>query len=642
MSKRFRLIILLSIFERLDFNMQDIIRLLPDAIANQIAAGEVVQRPASVVKELLENAIDAKAKNIQVIIREAGRTLIQVIDDGAGMSETDARMSFERHATSKIRNADDLFRIRTMGFRGEALASIAAVAQVEMRTRRATDEMGILLRVEGSELKSQESVACLPGTNILVKNLFFNVPARRNFLKTNSVEMRHILDEFQRVALAHPETTLSLYHNDTEVYNLYGGKLSRRVVDMFGKNYRENIITCQEETPYITVKGYIGKPDFARKARGEQFFFVNERFVKHSYLHHAVLSAYEGTISEGNHPFYVLNLEIDPSHIDINIHPTKTEIKFDDERSVYALLMAAVRKAISVNHLSHAIDFEANVNFLNPSSNARFPVEAKPLSPSWDNSNVPPQPSARREESNLANWEKLFEGFQKPQETATQTQLNLGEIEEEGTSSSPTLGSRVNQVSIGEDEEIKSRRLAIQIQNRYLVSAVKSGMMLIDQRAAYERVLYDRYLKQLENQNAASQQLLFPVTVRLSLTAIPLLLEMRDEIMALGFDFDALGPDTLIVRSLPTDLPADDTQRIFEELTEQLRQNYAELQLNRNETAARTLARRFAHRYLVRLSSDEMERLINQLFVSSNPNFTPNGEPIFTILALEKIATLFK
>ena len=622
--------------------MQDIIRLLPDAIANQIAAGEVVQRPASVVKELLENSIDAQARNIQVIIRDAGRTLIQIIDDGAGMSETDARMSFERHATSKIRNADDLFRIRTMGFRGEALASIAAVAQVEMRTRRASDEMGILLRIEGSELKSQESVACLPGTNILVKNLFFNVPARRNFLKTNSVEMRHILDEFQRVALAHPEKTLSLYHNDTEVYNLYAGKLSRRIVDMFGKSYRENLISCQEETPYITVKGYVGKPDFARKARGEQFFFVNERFVKHNYLHHAVLAAYESTISEGNHPFYVLNLEIDPSHIDINIHPTKTEIKFDDERSVYALLMAAVRKAISVNHLSHSIDFESNVNFLNPSSGPRLTESPKPASKTWDTPLPSPPTVSRREENNLTNWEKLFEGFQKPEPAPVQTTLDLEETEEVTAAASPTLGSRANEVSAKEEEDFKNRRLAVQIHNRYIVSSVKSGMMVIDQKAAYERILYDRYLKQLESQNAVSQQLLFPVTVRLPLADISFVLDMQEEVTALGFDFDALGADTLIVRSLPSDLPAEDVQHIFEDLTEQLRQSQAELQLNRVEATARTLARRFAHRYLIRLSADETERLISQLFVSSNPNYTPGGEPIFTVLALEKIATLFK
>jgi DNA mismatch repair protein MutL len=621
--------------------MQDVIRLLPDAIANQIAAGEVVQRPASVVKELLENSIDAQAKNIQVIIRDAGRTLIQIIDDGGGMSETDARMSFERHATSKIRHADDLFKIRTMGFRGEALASIAAVAQIEMRTRRPSDEIGILLRMEGSELKSQESVACLPGTNILVKNLFFNVPARRNFLKTNSVEMRHILDEFQRVALAHPEISFSLYHNDTEVYNLYAGKLSRRIVDMFGKNYREQLIQCQEETPYVTVRGFVGKPDFARKTRGEQFFFVNERYVKHSYLHHAVLAAYESTISEGSHPFYVLMLDIDPSHIDINIHPTKTEIKFDDERSVYALLMAAIRKAISINHLSHSIDFESNVNFLSPMSGARTNTAPNPPSFTRDSTLAPSLPTSRREETNLSHWEKLFDGFQKPDPTPVQTTLELGEKEDFSESLPTTLGSRANALS-AEDEDIKNRRLAVQIQNRYVVSAVKSGMMLIDQRAAYERVLYDRYLKQLENQNAASQQLLFPATVRLSPANIPMILEMREEITALGFDFDALGPDTLVVRSLPGDLPSDNIQQLFEELCEQLHQSHDELRLNRAETTARTLARRFASRYVVRLSSDEIEKLINQLFISSNPNYTPSGEPIFVILSLDKIANLFK
>ncbi|MCU0339145.1 MAG: DNA mismatch repair endonuclease MutL [Spirosomaceae bacterium] len=621
--------------------MQDIIKLLPDAIANQIAAGEVVQRPASVVKELLENAIDAQAKSIQVIIKDAGRTLIQVIDDGGGMSETDARMSFERHATSKIRHADDLFQIRTMGFRGEALASIAAVAQVEMRTRRASDEIGTLLRVEGSDLKTQESVACLPGTNILVKNLFFNVPARRNFLKTNSVEMRHILDEFQRVALANPEVTFSLYHNDTEVYNLYAGKLVRRIVDIFGKNYRESVVYCQEETPFLNIKGYIGKPDFARKARGEQFFFVNSRYIKHSYLHHAVLSAYEGTISEGSHPFYVLMLEIDPSHIDINIHPTKTEIKFDDERSVYALLMAAVKKAVGVNHLASTIDFESNVNFLNPTAKAPSPRwDTKPLAPKWDPAAAPPPlpSSAERDDSNLSNWQKLYEGFQRPQ--PTQPQLDL-ETPTEIVAPAPTTSPPSN-VPLVVDEELKTRRLALQVHNRYIVSSMMSGMMLIDQRAAYERILYDRYLKQLQSTTTSAQQLLFPVTVRVSPADLTLLREMQGEISTLGFDFDELGTDTLVLRSLPTDLPADHAQAIFEDIIEQLRRSTADLKLNRLENTALTMARRLASRFLVRHSAEEMEKLMGELFVSSNPNHTPSGEPIFKILPLEKLSHLLK
>lgn len=620
--------------------MQDIIRLLPDAIANQIAAGEVVQRPASVVKELLENAIDAQAKSIQVIIKDAGRTLIQVIDDGAGMSETDARMSFERHATSKIRHADDLFQIRTMGFRGEALASIAAVAQVEMRTRRATDEIGTLLRIEGSDLKAQESVACLPGTNLLVKNLFFNVPARRNFLKTNSVEMRHVLDEFQRVALANPEVTFSLYHNDTEVYSLYAGKLVRRIVDIFGKNYRENLVYCQEETPFLNIKGYIGKPDFARKGRGEQFFFVNNRYIRHSYLHHAVLSAYEGTISEGSHPFYVLMLEIDPSHIDINIHPTKTEIKFDDERSVYALLMAAVKKSVGVNHLSSSIDFDSNVNFLTPSLKAPSPHwDTKPLATKWDTSASPPPlpSSAERDESNLANWQKLYEGFQRPQ--VRQTELDMPT--QEGTPLSPAPEPQPD-LPLVVDEELKTRRLALQIHNRYIVSSMMSGMMLIDQRAAYERILYDRYLKQLQSTTISAQQLLFPVTVRVSPADMTLLADMKSEITVIGFDFDQLGSDTLVLRSLPTDLPADHAQAIFEDLIEQFRRNTADLQVNRAEKTAQMIAKRLAARFLIRHSTEEMEKLMGELFVSSNPNHTPSGEPIFKILPIEKLANLLK
>jgi len=613
--------------------MQDIVRLLPDAIANQIAAGEVVQRPSSVVKELMENAIDAHAKNIQVIVRDAGRTLIQIIDDGWGMSETDARMSFERHATSKIRTADDLFKIKTMGFRGEALASIAAVAQVEMRTRRPVDEIGTLLRIEGSEIKSQESVACLPGTNLLIKNLFYNVPARRNFLKTNSVEMRHILDEFQRVALANPEVGFALYHNDTEVYNLYAGKLNRRIIDMFGKNYRENLISCQEDTSYVNVSGYVGKPDFARKTRGEQFFFVNERFVKHSYLHHAVLSAYEGTIPEGSHPFYVLFIQIDPSHIDINIHPTKTEIKFDDERSVYALLMAAVRKAVSVNHLSNSIDFDANVNFLGNMSGQ--PAGGSGILPQTDFKN---SPTYERDKSNSGHWEKLFDGFQKN----PQTQLGLYE-QPTANHDTPllTVSSRINQLETS-PKNTDSDQTIVQLHNRYLLTQVKSGMMLIDQRAAYERVLYDRYLHQLQHAPGSSQQLLFPATVSLSVADVSLLLATKDSISALGFEFDALGNDTLVVRSLPPDLPNEDVQRVFEEMAEQFKLNFDEIKRGQAEATARALARRFAGRYLTKLSLHEMTHLIDQVFAASNSNNTPHGEPIFTVLTLEKIASLFK
>src|SRR5690349_18226545 len=353
--------------------MPDIIQLLPDSIANQIAAGEVVQRPASAVKELMENSIDAGAKNIKLIIKEAGKTLLQVIDDGIGMSETDARMSLERHATSKIRKAEDLFELYTMGFRGEALASIAAVAQVELKTRPADQELGTCIVVEGSDIKKQEPVACEKGTSISVKNLFYNIPARRNFLKSNPVELKHIIDEFQRLALAHSDIAFTFIQGDEVIYDLpvtKSGTLSQRIVNVFGKTYQEQLATCQEETEYVKVTGFVGKPEFARKTRGEQFLFVNKRFIRSNYLHHAVMNAFEGLMPDGNFPFYVLFIEIDPKHIDVNVHPTKTEIKFDDERAVYAVTRAAVRQSLGTHNLAPTIDFNQDINILTKLGNS--------------------------------------------------------------------------------------------------------------------------------------------------------------------------------------------------------------------------------------------------------------------------------
>lgn len=623
----------------------DIIQLLPDSIANQIAAGEVVQRPASAVKELMENAIDAQATHIQVILREAGRTLIQVIDNGSGMSAIDARMCFERHATSKIRQSDDLFKIKTMGFRGEALASIAAVAQVELRTKREEDEIGTLVKIEASDIKAQEAVACVNGTSISVKNLFFNVPARRNFLKSNAVEMRHVIDEFQRIALAHPEVALSLHHNDTEVFNLASGKLVRRITDIYGKTYREQLAYCQEDTSYINVKGYIGKPEFSRKTRGEQFFFVNNRFIKHSYLHHAVLSAFDGTIPEGNHPFYVLFLEIDPSHIDINIHPTKTEIKFDDEKSVYAIIMAAVKKAVGVYNLSQSIDFEENINFL-----GQQPIEPNPnlfpktIMPDWVAQSRKPDSGASK--SNLTNWNKLFEGLQNTENR----QRELVAFESSSSSVSRpqyqeqamTVGSKVNRMASETISAPESDAVIFQLHNRYILSQVKDGIMLIDQKAAYERILYERYRKMLTNRNGASQQLLFPKTVRLTHSDMQLVHETKKEIRSLGFEFDEFGANQVIIRGIPADLPEESEQDLFEELLEQLKQSYSDLKLNKPESLSRSLARRFSSRYAVKLSMVEIHTLINQLFSSTDPNRTPNGEAIIVLLTMDKLSSIFK
>lgn len=677
--------------------MLNVIQLLPDSIANQIAAGEVVQRPASVVKELLENSVDAKAKSVQVIIREAGRNLIQIVDDGLGMTETDARMSFERHATSKIRTSDDLFRIRTMGFRGEALASIAAVAQIEMRTRRAEEELGTLIRIEGSDIKAQESISCLPGTNLLIKNLFFNVPARRNFLKSNSVEMRHIIDEFQRVALANPEVGFSLFHNDQEIYNLPAGKLSRRIVDMFGKSYREQLNFCEEQTPYVTVHGYIGKPESAKKARNEQFFFVNNRFIKHNYLHHAVVGAYEGTLPEGSHPFYVLFIDIDPSHIDINIHPTKTEIKFDDERSVYAIMMAAVRKAVGLYNLSPSLDFDSDVNFLagvrpgpgklsaaEIKSDLQQPTTernaARPISPSWASGTTQPvneRGSTRNDsldkaagssfdipkKASVNNWQALYEGVATPETTDRPAPSGkegdwLGEVKQQSTSavdqlsidSEPiTMGSRANQLQVGLEPQqeqdlpvLVDDDTIIQVQNRYLLAPIKSGMLLIDQRRAHERILYDQFNTALTKRNGSSQQLLFPKTITLMPVDFQLALDLRDDLMSLGFEFDELGANTFVIRGVPALVMGENEEELFANLLAQLRADTGRLKLDRLESMARSLARRSAMRYVNRLSTTERKALVNQLFASANPSYTPTGEPVTVVLSLDKIAGLFR
>jgi DNA mismatch repair protein MutL len=625
--------------------MQDIIQLLPDSIANQIAAGEVVQRPASVVKELLENAIDARAKNVQLIVREAGKMLVQVIDDGMGMSEMDARMCFERHATSKIRKSEDLFSIRTLGFRGEALASIAAVAQVELRTRRHSDELGTLIRIEGSEIKTQEAVACLPGTNFCVKNLFYNVPARRNFLRSNAVEMRHILDEFQRVALAHPEVGMALYQNDQETYNLPAGKLLHRIMGMFGKNCREQLSPCSEETELVKVNGYIGKPEFSRKTRGEQFFFVNNRFVRHQYLHHAVISAYEGLLPEESYPFYALYIEMDPVHIDINVHPTKTEIKFDDERTVYAVVQAAVKRALSLHNLSPSIDFQTDANHWGLPYERKSPTPPAPSASSPTPATPKPSPESPvvdksgREKSNQRNWAALYEDFQKkfPKEQIASVP--------DPAPNQLTFDSKINAAPA---EKSTARQLrpegepaTFQLHNRYIVTQVRSGMVVIDQGAAHERILYEKYLASLQQGNGVAQQMLFPQTLTLNGADFQLLIEIAGEIRNLGFAFDVTEGNVVVMRAVPAGVPAGDEKATLEGLIEQFKWHQAELNLGRKENIARSLARRSALKPGAKLSLPEMTTLIDQLFASSNPNYSPDGTPTLVMLTLEKIGSLF-
>ncbi|MBL7835505.1 MAG: DNA mismatch repair endonuclease MutL [Cyclobacteriaceae bacterium] len=605
--------------------MPDIIQLLPDSIANQIAAGEVVQRPASAVKELMENAIDANAGSVKLIVKEAGKSLIQVIDNGSGMSETDARMSLERHATSKIRKAEDLFTIRTMGFRGEALASIAAVSQMEMKTRKADQELGTLLVVEGSDVKRQEPVACEKGTNICIKNLFYNIPARRNFLKSNPVELRHILDEFHRLALAHTEISFSFTQGDELVYDLpatkstsFTGALSQRIVNLFGKTYQEQLAPCQEETDYVKVLGVVGKPEFARKTRGEQFLFVNKRFIRSNYLGHAVMTAFEGLLPEGSFPFYVLFIEIDPKHIDVNVHPTKTEIKFDDERAVYAVVRAAVRQALGAHNLAPSIDFHEDINLITKLGNASAESAKQVYFEERFQSSLT--------KSNQQNWEKLFESELGTKFTQSVTQQSIKvESDLAGSTSNP-------------DTEEK---IIAQLHNRYILRQIKNGLMIVDQQSAHERVLFEKFTEDLKYRSAPTQQSLFPKTITFPAADFALIMEMEQEIKGLGFRFEIFGKNTLLVNGVPANLKHVTEKDLFEGLVDQFKHNQSELSLPLQENLTRALAKRASIKTGQRLEREEMQELLNSLFLCKTPNYSPEGKPTFYIFELGKLESYF-
>jgi len=607
--------------------MRDIIQLLPDAIANQIAAGEVVQRPSSVVKELMENSIDAGASSIQLIIKDAGKGSIQVIDDGQGMSETDARMCFERHATSKIRKAEDLFTIKTMGFRGEAMASISSVAQVELKTKRAEDELGTLIKIDASVLKSQELIQCQKGTSITIRNLFYNIPARRNFLKSNPVEIRHILDEFQRISLANPSIKFSFIQNDQETYSLPPEKLGKRIVDLFGKSYREQLAACEEDTSYVSIKGYVGKPEHAKKTRGEQFFFVNNRFIKNSYLNHAVMSAYERLLGDGAFPFYVLFLSIDPSHIDINVHPTKTEIKFDDERSIYAIVQAAVRKTLSINNLIPSLDFETNVNFNVPTT---FGSTQRTIEKS-DTFKARPTQDA---------WKKLYEGMDN-NISAFEQQSSLQTMKIFDSSDEPkTIQSKANDWNY--DHVNTPNFQVIQVLQKYLAIHITDGLLLIDQKKAYQRILYDQFIDHLNRKNGASQQLLFPITIQINPADQGLFEEIKQEIKDLGFRMEKDSDQNFLVEGIPSGVLEEDCQLLIEGILEQIKNENADFNSHRNEKIAQAMANKTASKYTQKKrSNEEMNAMIGQLFASSNPNFSPNGEEISKLLTEDYFINLF-
>ena len=612
-----------------------IIQLLPDHVANQIAAGEVVQRPASVVKELLENAVDAKATDIKLIVKEAGKTLVQVIDNGLGMNTTDARLCFERHATSKIRQAEDLFDLHTKGFRGEALASIAAIAHVEMKTKQDQEELGTHIIIEGSKLVTQE-VAVLPkGTSFAVKNLFFNIPARRNFLKSETVEFRHVMDEFQRVAMAHPSISFTLIHNGSELYNLPSSNYRQRIVNIFGGKTNEKLVPVSEETELINITGFVGKPEFAKKSRGEQFFFVNDRYIKSAYLHHAIMNAYEGLLKEGNQPSYFLYLQVPPHTIDINIHPTKTEIKFDDEHSLYAILRSAVKHSLGQFNVAPILDFERDSNLDTPyqykDKEADFPTIQVDSSFNPFSTDKPAAKSlssfgSYKREKSMASWESLYVGLK--QETQ--------ELEQFSFESEEVTGKLFDD----EVEETKSSS-TYQIHKKYIVSAIKSGMLVIDQGRAHQRVLYEQFLTNITVQKASSQQLLFPLELYFSSEEMVLLKELQSSLENTGFVFDAFNCDSVQISGLPILMAESEVSIVLEELISNLQNEIPESSFSQSDSIAKSMAKSMAVKTGTYLTVKEQENLVNSLFACKDPNVSPFQKPTFITLTVEDLDKRF-
>ncbi len=611
--------------------MSDVIRLLPDSVANQIAAGEVVQRPASAVKELMENSIDAGSDHIQLIVKDAGKTLLQVIDNGTGMSETDARMAFERHATSKIEKAEDIFSIMTKGFRGEALASIAAVAQVDLKTKKENEELGVHLRVEGSRVISQEYCNMKRGTRIEVKNLFFNIPARRNFLKSNNVELRHIIDEFERVALAHPDIHFTFTNNDSELFDLPAASLRQRIVNIFGSKFNEKLVPAEENTPILKLTGFICKPEFSKKTRGEQFFFANNRYIRNGYLHKAVCHAFEGLINESNHPSYFLFLDIDPARIDVNIHPTKTEIKFDDERAIHTIIRTAVKHALGQYNIAPSLDFDSDVDFVPllkkgqvvPPPGVTIDTSFNPFDTKTSGNNASGGGSNFRSSNfqtdlrNNRNWEQLYEGLPEinTEETKQET-LEMGGLEDR-------------------------QKMYSQIGRKYIFTNHGDGMIMIHQQRAHERILFERLFQSLENKNIPSQQLLFPQNINFTSGDFEILKTLLPSLREIGFDLDEFGKNELIINGIPLYLEGNNVQNVLEQLLEDEKDHKTEGVSQSHESLARSLAKVSCIRTGVSLNLAEMRKLMDELFACTQPYVGLNGKPIVVNLNLEDIDKSF-
>ena len=626
--------------------MPDIIHLLPDSVANQIAAGEVVQRPASVVKELVENAIDAAATAITINIKDSGRTLIQVIDNGNGMSPIDARMSFERHATSKIREANDLFAIKTMGFRGEALASIAAIADVEMRTRPHGSELGTYLHILGSVFQKQEADHCAEGTNLSVKNIFFNVPARRKFLKSNSSELKYIIIEVQRIALANPEIAISLYHNNSVVYNLASENMKKRIVTLFNKNINQNLIPVDNTTSVIKISGFIGQPKFAKKALGEQFFFVNGRFMKHPFFHRAVLQAYEKILPPESFPSYFLYFDVDPATIDINIHPTKTEIKFEDENTVWHLIHASLREAIGRFNLMPSIDFDqAGALDIPPSPapGSKFPEPVIAINPNYNpfenqqgNTGNNYGPVNYRDHQNLGNWQMLYKGFENEGNPDEQVSVFRSDFSNNASPQSD------QQSFVDDDNTIKDPHNFLQLKNKYIITPVKSGLMVIDQRRAHERILYENFLKIIDNHLALSQRQLFPTVLDLNASDAEILAALDEELKALGFEISQSDEGACMIEGIPALLSHLNAADLVVRLIEDFKKRPMDVKEEIKEHLSLLLSQSSAINYGVALKAEEISELFNQLFACKTPNYSPSGKIVVSIVSFQDFEKLLK
>ncbi len=617
--------------------MSDIIQLLPDHVANQIAAGEVVQRPASVVKELLENAIDAGATSITLLLKDAGKTLVQVIDNGKGMSTTDARLCFERHATSKIKNAEDLFNLNTKGFRGEALASIAAIAHVELKTKQEDEELGTCIKIEGSKVVSQDVTSTPKGTSIAVKNLFYNIPARRNFLKSDTVETRHIIDEFQRVALAHPNIAFVLHHNNNEVYNLKSSNLRKRIVSIFGNKTNEKLVPVEEQTDIISIRGFVAKPEFAKKKRGEQFFFVNDRFIKSSYLNHAINSAFEGLLEQGSHPTYFIYFEVPPNTIDINIHPTKTEVKFDNEKALYAIIRATVKHSLGQYNVAPVLDFNRDAtldtpyDFKNKPSVSTPKIIVDPTFNPFKNETLDKNP-VQSERSTSSSSKTYQSNFKKDAGSWESLYANLN---------TESFNSSNNQEELFESERETETGKTFQVQKKYILSTIKSGVVLIHQTLAHQRVLYEEYLEHITVKEANSQQLLFPINISFSPTDIEMIQGMKADLESAGFVFNEFTKDTVIIGGIPTSISESQITLILEQLLDDIKLEVPDASFSHSDVMAKSFAKSLAIKTGAVLSGKEQETLVNNLFSCKEPSVSPLGKPTFKTLTLQEIDTIF-